>query len=386
MWCRPLPANLIATAGNAQVTLTWIASLGATGYTVGRSTTSGGSYTTIATNLPGATYTDTGLGECNDLLLCGVRAKFRRRSTNSSQASAMPGSLNRSIWVASSSTSGSDSPANALDGNLATRWSTDTSQVNGQWFQVDMGIANVFNELILNAINSANDYPRGYQVTVSNDGINWSGPVATGVGSPSITTITFATQVARFIRITQTGSASGTFWSIDEFNVMGTVPPAPTGLTATSTSSTQVNLAWNVTAGATGYNLKRSTTSGGIYTIIATNLSYLNYSDTGLLTGTAYYYVVSAVNSFGESTNSLEASAQTVSTNSPQLNLVVGAGQIQLNWPEDHLGWRLETQTNSNNAGLGTNWTTVPGSTNINQVLIPIDAENGSVFFRLVYP
>jgi len=60
-------------------------------------------------------------------------------SANSSQAYAIPGTLNRTIWVASSSTSGSDDPDNALDGNLNTRWSTGTSQANGQWFQVDMG-------------------------------------------------------------------------------------------------------------------------------------------------------------------------------------------------------------------------------------------------------
>ena len=381
-----VPANLITTAGNAQVTLTWIASLGATGYTIGRSTTSGGSYTTIATNLPGTSYTDTGLANATTYYYVVSAQNSAGGSANSSQASVVPGSLSRLLWVASSSTSGSDSPGNALDGNLTTRWSTDTSQVNGQWFQVDMGIANVFTKLILNAVNSANDYPRGYQVAVSNDGINWSSPVATGVGSPFITTITLAAQAARFIRITQTVSASGTFWSIDEFNVMGTVPPAPTGLTATNISSTQINLAWNTAPSASGYNLKRSTTSGGTYTIIATNLPYLNYSDTGLVTGTPYYYVVSAVNSFGESTNSLEASAQTVSTSSPQLNLVAGAGQIQLNWPTDHLGWRLETQTNPITAGLGTNWTTVPGSTGTNQVFMPINAANGSVFFRLVYP
>ncbi|HXA44065.1 MAG TPA: carbohydrate-binding protein [Candidatus Angelobacter sp.] len=380
------PANLIATAGNAQVTLTWLASLGATGYTIGRSTTSGGSYTSIATNVSGATYTDTGLANATTYYYVVSAQNSAGGSANSSQASAIPGSLNRSIWTASSSTSGGDSPGNALDGNLATRWSTDTSQASGQWFQVDMGAANVFNKLILNAVNSANDYPRGYQVTVSNDGINWSGPVATGVGSPSITTISFAAQSARYIRITQTGSASGTFWSIDEFNVMGTVPSAPTGLTAAPASNSQINLAWNTAVSATGYNLKRSNTNGGAYTIIATNLPYLNYSDTGVTAGAAYYYVVSAVNPFGESTNSLEASAQIVSTNSLQLNVFQVAGQIQLSWPQDHLGWRLEAQTNSLNAGLGNGWTTIPGSIGTNQVFLPIDTANGSVFFRLVYP
>lgn len=380
------PANLIAAAGNTQANLTWLASPGATGYNIKRSTTSGGSYTTIAANLNGLSYTDNGLANATTYYYVVSARNPAGESANSSQATVVPGSLGRTFWVASSSTSGSDAPGNALDGNLTTRWSTGGSQVNGQWFQVDMGTVNVFNKLILNAVNSAGDYPRGYQVTVSNDGINWSSSVATGVGSSSVTTITFATQSARYVRITQTGSTSGTYWSIDEFNAMGTSPLVPTGLTATTISGTQINLAWNAAAGASGYNLKRSTTSGGSYVTIATNLQYLNFSDTGLTSGTAYYYVVAATNIYGESANSLEAGAQTISTTSPQVNFAMGAGQMLLTWPSDHLGWRLEAQTNSPNVGLGTNWTTVPGSTGTNQVLVPINAANGSVFFRLVYP
>jgi hypothetical protein len=59
---------------------------------------------------------------------------------------------------------------------------------------------------------------------------------------------------------------------------------------------------------------------------------------------------------------------------------------MQLNWPADHLGWRLEAQTNSLTAGLGTNWVTVANSTATNQVFVPINPANGSSFFRLVYP
>jgi len=379
------PTGLTAGTANSQVTLSWLASLGATSYTIGRSATSGGSYTTIATNLTGLSYTDTGLANATTYYYVVSAQNPAGTSTNSSQVSAMPGSLSRANWVASSSTSGGDSPANALDGDLTTRWSTGGSQVNGQWFQVDMGTSNVFNKLILNYVNSANDYPRGYQVTVSSDGINWSSSVATGVGSTSITTITFATQVARYVRVTQTGS-TGNYWSIDEFNMMGTVPPAPTGLTATNTSSTQINLAWNAAVSASGYNLKRSTISGGSYATIATNLPYLNYSDSGLTSGTAYYYVVTATNIYGESVNAAEASARPVSTTSPQVNFAASAGQIQLNWPMDHTGWSMQMQTNSLGAGLGTNWVTVPTSKATNQMTFPIDPTSGSVFFRLIYP
>jgi len=380
------PANLIGTPGNAQATLTWVASPGATGYNVLRSTTSGTAYTIIATNINGLSYTDTGLANATTYYYVVSAQNADGNSANSVQTSVVPGSLNRLLWVASSSTSGSDSPGNALDGSPATRWSTDTSQVSGQWFQVDMGTANVFNKLILNSVNSANDYPRGYQVTVSSDGVTWSAPVATGTGTPSITTITFPVQAARYIRITQTGSVSGTFWSIDEFNAMGAAPLVPTGLTATNVPGSQINLAWSASICASGYNLKRSTTSGGPYTTIATNLPYLNYSDTGLANGMPYYYVVTATNSFGESGNSTEASAWSISTSPTPLNFVAMGGQIQISWPMDHTGWHLQVQTNAPNAGIGADWVDVPDSNLTNQFSAAISTANGSVFFRLTYP
>jgi len=46
----------------------------------------------------------------------------------------------------------------------------------------------------------------------------------------------------------------------------------------------------------------------------------------------------------------------------------------------------LQVQTNSVAQGLGTNWWDVAGATATNQVAIPIDPANGSVFYRLVYP
>jgi hypothetical protein len=59
---------------------------------------------------------------------------------------------------------------------------------------------------------------------------------------------------------------------------------------------------------------------------------------------------------------------------------------LQLSWPPDHLGWRLQIQTNNLNSGIGTNWVTVPDSTNTTQFNLPLNPVNGSVFFRLAYP
>ena len=76
-----------------------------------------------------------------------------------------------------------------------------------------------------------------------------------------------------------------------------TPPDAPIGLTA-SPGDARVDLTWNA-FGADSYNVKRSTTSGGPYSTIATGVTVTSYTDTTVSTGTTYYYVVSAVNSVG---------------------------------------------------------------------------------------
>ena len=58
---------------------------------------------------------------------------------------------------------------------------------------------------------------------------------------------------------------------------------------------------------------------------------------------------------------------------------------LPLAWPPDHIGWRLEMQTNSRAMGVSTNWATVPGFATTNLLSIPISPV-ASAFFRLVYP
>ncbi|HEX2925675.1 MAG TPA: cohesin domain-containing protein [Ruminiclostridium sp.] len=79
-------------------------------------------------------------------------------------------------------------------------------------------------------------------------------------------------------------------------------------MTATA-GDKKVNLSWTAVEGATGYNVKRSTTAGGPYETIANNITGTTYTDTNVNDGTTYYYVVTAVNDLGESANSNEVSA-----------------------------------------------------------------------------
>lgn len=87
----------------------------------------------------------------------------------------------------------------------------------------------------------------------------------------------------------------------------GSAPAAPTGLTATP-GSMQVSLSWSASSGAASYNVERGTVSGGPYSTINSPTT-TTYVDTGLTNGTTYYYVVTAVNSVGQSAPSSQVNA-----------------------------------------------------------------------------
>ncbi|MFX3651189.1 MAG: glycoside hydrolase family 9 protein [Paenibacillus sp.] len=115
----------------------------------------------------------------------------------------------------------------------------------------------------------------------------------------------------------------------------GTVPGAPAGVQAVAGSS-QINLTWAAVSGAELYTVKRAEVSGGPYTTVATGVNGLNYTNTGLTNGTTYYYVVTAVNSAGESSDSIQVSAtpQAASTVPGALTLsgIAGNAQSVLTW------------------------------------------------------
>jgi fibronectin type 3 domain-containing protein len=168
------------------------------------------------------------------------------------------------------------------------------------------------------------------------------------------------------------------------FSSGGSAPAAPAGLIATP-SNNQVGLSWTVSSGATNYNVKRATTDGGPYTTI-TNVITTSFTNTALVNGMRYYYVVSAANITGESLNSTQVGATPSLTTPVSLSMSLSGGALNFYWLSDHLGWRLQIQTNSLNAGLGTNWVDVSGSSLTNDVALPVDATKGSVFYRLIFP
>ncbi len=115
------------------------------------------------------------------------------------------------------------------------------------------------------------------------------------------------------------------------------VPAAPAGVTAVPGDG-QVTISWNPVPGATSYNIYSSTTAG---VTTATGTKIANASSpaiqTGLTDGTAYYYIVTAVNAIGESAAPAEVSATpaapvAVPAAPAGVTAVPGDGQVTISW------------------------------------------------------
>ena len=85
-------------------------------------------------------------------------------------------------------------------------------------------------------------------------------------------------------------------------------------------------------------------------------------------------------------TLALDGTLRILSTSPVTITNSASANLISLSWPADHIGWRLQVQTNSLSVGLNANWVEVPGSVTTNQMIFPNDPALGCVFYRLVYP
>ena len=265
------PTGLAATAGNAQVALTWNASVNATGYYVKRSTVSGGPYTQIG--LPATTgYTDTGLTNGTTYYYVVSSYDSAGQSGNSMQVSATPAAQ---VTIPAAPTGLQATAGNA---QASLTW---TASAGATSYHVKRSTTN-------------------------------GGPY-TQVAAPTSTnfTDTGLTNATTYYYVVSSLNSAGESTNSAQASATPTAPAAPpaapTGLQAKA-GNAQVSLTWTASAGATSYHVKRSTTNGGPYTQVAAPTTASD-TDTGLTNGTTYYYVVSALNSAGESANSSQVSA-----------------------------------------------------------------------------
>jgi hypothetical protein len=174
-------------------------------------------------------------------------------------------------------------------------------------------------------------------------------------------------------------------WTYATVSTTPTPPAAPTGLNATG-GDAQVALSWSPVSGATSYNIKYGTTSGGPYTITIPNVTGTSQNITGLNNGTPYYFIVTAVNGAGEGGNSAQAFA-TPSAPIPQppaqptgLAATPGDGQVGLTWNAAAGAATYTVKYGTVSGGPYT--TTIPGLTGTSTTVTPLG--NGTPYFFIV--
>ena len=155
-----------------------------------------------------------------------------------------------------------------------------------------------------------------------------------------------------FFRVNRSGSAS------DQVNVSGALTNAGVGII------TVTNLGATLQVGDTFAVFNKAMSNGAAMTITGGGAVWTNK-----LAVNGTIQVIPGVN-----------------TGRTNLIVRVNAGNLELTWPADHIGWRLQAQTNNLATGLRTNWVDVPNTATVNAVTNPINAANGSVFYRMVYP
>lgn len=93
------------------------------------------------------------------------------------------------------------------------------------------------------------------------------------------------------------------------------VPQPPVMLYISAKSIPSVTLKWTAASGAVSYNVKRSTSSGGPYTTVATGITATTYTDNGATASS--YYTVTAVNENGESYPASEIATSGIAASLP---------------------------------------------------------------------
>jgi probable HAF family extracellular repeat protein len=300
------PRYVTATAGDGRVTLAWSASVGADAYNVKRSDDPAGPYVTLAGPVPATAYTD--MTAVNGHLYYYVISAVNTwgESLDSYSVGAEP----RPVPPA---------PAGLVaaggDGMVQLTWeAAPHAEYYDVWRSTTPGGPYAWAGSAYEA--GFGDYGYGYDGSEPGlqNGVRYYYVVTAvnGVG------------------------ASGYSNEASAVPVAPPPPPAPTGLTA-SPGISEVSLTWSYDPAVQYYNVKRATSSGGPY-VTLTSLVGNSHLDTGLTNGVRYYYVVSAVNSGGESPNSGEVSATPNGPPppAPPTNLTATAGKrkVTLRWTQ----------------------------------------------------
>jgi fibronectin type 3 domain-containing protein len=291
------PTGVTATAqSSSSIMVSWYSVSGAASYNVYRSTSPSGIYPLVGSP-SGTSYTDTGLSP-NTTYYYQVKAQNSAgvESNFSSYVSATTSSADITATVQSSS-------------SIMVSWKS----VSGARFYY--------------LFRSTSPYG-GFQY-LNTTGSNEISYTDTGL-SPN-TTYYYA------VKSVNSAGVESDFSSYASATTSSPPPSPPANITATAQSSSSIRVSWYSVSGVANYNVYRSTSPSGTYSLVAASLTGTSYTDTGLSPNTTYYYAVKSVNSAGVESDFSSYTYATTSSPppSPPANItatVQSSSSITVSW------------------------------------------------------
>jgi hypothetical protein len=300
----PAVTGLAATGiSTTEVDLAWDDSTGESGYRIERSLNK------VTWTLLTTTAADV-LAYANTALVAGTAYYYRVHALNAGGASLTP-----------QMATGTTLPA----GTTLTATTVSGSQIRLNW------------------VNIAGE--SGYHIERSPDGSSdWTLIATAAVNAVTYTDTALTNDTPYYYRVTAYNtSGSGATSAV---MTARTQLAAPTGLTATASSTTQVNLTWDDSTGESGYVIERSLNGGTAWaTLTSVAAGVTSYSNTGLTAGTVYAYRIRAVNAGGNSEPSIKAMTTTIPAAVTITATAISPTQINLSWTNiaGETGYRVES-------------------------------------------
>ncbi|WP_080055422.1 fibronectin type III domain-containing protein [Spirosoma aerolatum] len=318
-----IPQNVKAVAtSTTQISLSWDAVSGASGYQLERSLNGTDGWQQIGPSPATATtFVDNGRSP-------NTRYYYRVRALNSAGA---PGDYSGVVNAITPDVPPAD-PARL------TITAFTYNQVSLQWADL-----------------SGNE--TGFQVDRSPDGTSWTkiGDVAQNATTYTDQSVAPQTHYYYRVRAVNAAGLSNPSNTVDVTTPVGP-PIAAQDLKATATSTTQISLSWSAIPNAVTIVIERSPDGAGSWNPLTTVAgTTTTYTDNGLTPNTRYYYRIRATNVSGTGPNSNVADALTpdVPPKEPAglTAKVISTSQINLSWTDqstNESGFELERATGTN--------------------------------------
>jgi len=314
------PSGLTASVvSSSKITLAWTDnSNNETGFIISRKTGSGGTYADIhTTNENITTWSDT-------TVVDGTQYYYKVRATNSAGDSPNSNEVNGIALLAAPT--------------AFTATAISSSQISLSWTD-----------------NSAAE--TGFKIERSPvDDLHFTQVATVGANVGAFTDSGLTESTKYYYRVRAYNAiANSTYTSEKNATTLANVPAAPSGLTVTSTTSSNISLAWTDNSGnEQGFRIQRKKGATGTYTEIATrgaNITTYSDNDSTLLDGTQYYYKICAYNTAGNSAFSTEVSGTTLLAKPTSATATaVSRSQINLTWVDNsatETGYKIERKKTS---------------------------------------